>query len=142
MIERVDGSYNYLTRSSRMTMEEYTRIGARSMVRRRRTRSRAPLPANPLLLAVFFLPASIYAITNCSIEPIYVDVHKREVHGSPDYLYGSFIGVGTPAQNQSIWPSIRQNETSFASTSFCGSSNFTNCEALSGGSVNITESST
>ena len=77
---------------------------------------------------------------NCSIAPIYVDIHKRVVHGSNQEQYGSFIGVGNPFQNQSIWPSLRRNETSFASAGFCSSSNLTNCLDSTGGNVDYNAS--
>jgi hypothetical protein len=77
---------------------------------------------------------------NCSIAPIYVDIHKRVVDGSNVEQYGSFIGVGNPFQNQSIWPSLRRNETSFASAVFCSNSNLTNCLDSTGGNVDYNAS--
>jgi hypothetical protein len=96
------------------------------------------LPA--LLLASSFLQAVFAA--NCSIQPIYNDIHKRAVHGSAIFQYGSFIGVGNPTQNQSIFPSLRLNETSFAASTFCQNSNLTNCIDSTGGSVDLNQSST
>ncbi|QDS68605.1 hypothetical protein FKW77_001142 [Venturia effusa] len=72
---------------------------------------------------------------NCSIKPVYVDIHKRAVNGTSAFPYGSFIGVGNPFQNQSIWPSLRRNETSFASSQFCSNSSLTNCLGSTGGNV-------
>ncbi|KAE9991815.1 hypothetical protein EG327_010917 [Venturia inaequalis] len=72
---------------------------------------------------------------NCSIKPVYVDIHKRVVNGTSAFPYGSFIGVGNPFQNQSIWPSLRRNETSFASSEFCSNSNLTDCMGSTGGNV-------
>lgn len=78
---------------------------------------------------------------NCSIKPIYVDIHKRAVHDSPTFQYGSFIGLGTPAQNQSLWPSLAQNHTSFASHQYCkDNSTLKNCEQSTGGFYNPQDS--
>ncbi|TLD35477.1 acid protease [Venturia nashicola] len=91
----------------------------------------ARLCATVLLMS---LVESILA-ANCSIPPVYVDIHKRVVNGTDAFPYGSFIGVGNPFQNQSIWPSLRRNETSFASSEFCSNSNLTNCMGSTGGNV-------
>ena len=78
---------------------------------------------------------------NCSKKPIYVDIHKRAVHDSPVFQYGSFIGLGTPAQNQSLWPSLAQNHTSFASHSYCNdNSTLKNCDRSTGGFFNHQDS--
>lgn len=91
----------------------------------------ARLCATVLLMS---LVESILA-ANCSIKPIYVDIHKRFVNGTDAFLYGSFIGVGNRAQNQSIWPSLQRNETSFASSDFCSNSNLADCLVSTGGNV-------
>ncbi|OCK76380.1 acid protease [Lepidopterella palustris CBS 459.81] len=82
-------------------------------------------------LAFYFGASVLFAqftsAFNCSQPPIYVDIHKRVVHGTDIFQYGSFIGVGTPAQNQSLWPSLRQNQTSVASTQFCDNSTLVDC---------------
>ena len=77
---------------------------------------------------------------NCSISPIYVDIHKRAVHDSSVFQYGSFIGVGTgetasatSAQNHSLWPSLMQNHMSFGALDYCKKSNLSNCEESTGG---------
>ncbi|KAH8731762.1 aspartic peptidase domain-containing protein [Phaeosphaeriaceae sp. PMI808] len=78
---------------------------------------------------------------NCSKKPIYVDIHKRAVHDSPVFQYGSFIGLGTPAQNQSLWPSLSQNHTSFASHGYCDeNSTLKNCDRSTGGFFNNQDS--
>lgn len=64
---------------------------------------------------------------------IYVDIHKRAVHDSPEFQYGSFIGLGTPAQNNSLWPSLSQNHTSFAAQDYCKNSTLRDCERSTGG---------
>ncbi|KAF2422186.1 hypothetical protein EJ08DRAFT_565208, partial [Tothia fuscella] len=79
---------------------------------------------------------------NCSLSPIYNDIHRRTVHGSDVFQYGSFIGVGLPSQNQSIFVSLKLNETSFASSNFCQHSNLTNCQTSTGGSVDYNQSTT
>ncbi|KAH0542271.1 hypothetical protein FGG08_003298 [Glutinoglossum americanum] len=66
---------------------------------------------------------------NCSIPPIYVDIHKRAVHGMVAFQYGSFVGIGTPAQNQSMWVSLRSNETAVAAQDFCANSDLPGCDA-------------
>ncbi|KAF2871323.1 aspartic peptidase domain-containing protein [Massariosphaeria phaeospora] len=88
---------------------------------------------------VFYLSATVLLAQstvafNCSKPPIYVDIHKRAVHDSPEFQYGSFIGVGTPAQNQSLWPSLSQNHTSFGTHAYCGdNSTLRNCDRSTGG---------
>ncbi|KAF2402930.1 hypothetical protein EJ06DRAFT_489590 [Trichodelitschia bisporula] len=72
---------------------------------------------------------------NCSQPPIYVDIHSRVTSPKAEFLYGSFIGLGSPAQNQSLWPSLSQNETSFAARSFCERSAVADCERVEGGNV-------
>lgn len=98
----------------------------------------AKLGCSVLLLAS--LLESVLA-ANCSVPPIYVDIHKRAVtHGTELEQYGSFIGVGSPFQNQSLWPSLRRNETSFAALSFCAHSNLTDCVNSDGGAVDFNAS--
>lgn len=94
------------------------------------------------LCAAVLLVSLVQSIlaANCSITPIYVDIHKRVVHGSEVEQYGSFIGVSNPFQNQSLWPSLQRNETSFASASFCSNSNLTNCLEATGGNVDYNSS--
>jgi hypothetical protein len=90
-----------------------------------------------VILALYYYISSSDAL-NCSIPPVYVDIHLRAVNGTPDenvFQYGSFVGVGSPAQNQSIWPSLRQNETTFALKGFCQSSKLANCDFSTGGFV-------
>lgn len=95
-------------------------------------------------LAVSMLLAQSVTAFNCSIPPIYVDIHKRAVHESDVFEYGSFIGVGTPAQNHSLWPSFSKNETSFASHAYCYQNNDTlpNCDTSTGGFFNSNDSTT
>ncbi|KAF1954225.1 acid protease [Byssothecium circinans] len=85
-----------------------------------------------ILVAAVLLAQSTVAF-NCSRAPIYVDIHRRAVHDSPVFQYGSFIGVGTPAQNHSLWPSLSQNHTSFASHAYCGNSTLAKCDTSTGG---------
>lgn len=89
-------------------------------------------------LAVYLSATVLFAQSsfafNCSISPIYVDIHKRAVHDSEVFQYGSFIGVGTPAQNHSLWPSLTQNQTSFGARTFCdGNSTLRDCDTSTGG---------
>ncbi|KAI9807237.1 MAG: hypothetical protein M1825_005955 [Sarcosagium campestre] len=70
---------------------------------------------------------------DCTIQPIYIDIHKRAVHGTDDFEYGTFIGVGTPAQNQSLWVSLNHNETSVADQDYCNHSTLANCSSATGG---------
>ncbi|KAF1918917.1 aspartic peptidase domain-containing protein [Ampelomyces quisqualis] len=85
-----------------------------------------------LSAAVLFAQSTV--AFNCSRKPIYVDIHKRAVHDSPVFQYGSFIGLGTPAQNQSLWPSLAQNHTSFASHSYCSdNTTLKDCDRSTGG---------
>jgi hypothetical protein len=82
----------------------------------------------PIGLLVLSLASKATWAFNCSIPPIYVDIHLRAVHGMAAFQYGSFIGAGTPAMNQSLWVSLRANETTFTSAEFCETSNLTNCD--------------
>ncbi|KAI9725017.1 MAG: hypothetical protein M1812_000293 [Candelaria pacifica] len=79
---------------------------------------------------------------DCSILPIYVDIHKRAVAGTENFEYGSFTGVGSPAQNQSLWPSLSYNDTSMADVDYCKHSNFTDCEHHTGGYFDLRQSKT
>jgi hypothetical protein len=88
--------------------------------------------------AVLFAQSTV--AFNCSIKPIYVDIHKRAVHDSHVFQYGSFIGVGTgetasatSAQNHSLWPSLMQNHMSFGTLDYCKNSNLMKCEESTGG---------
>ncbi|KAF2727711.1 acid protease [Polyplosphaeria fusca] len=97
--------------------------------------------ASLLYLSAIVLFVQSTVAFNCSRPPIYVDIHKRAVHGSDAFQYGSFIGVGTPAQNQSLWPSISQNHTSFAASTYCNNSTLKNCATSTGGLFDFSESS-
>jgi hypothetical protein len=97
-------------------------------------------PFNLFISATVLFAQSTVAF-NCSLKPIYVDIHKRAVHSSPVFQYGSFIGVGSGsdaasgsgAQNHSLWPSLAQNHMSFASLSYCENSTLRDCEISTGG---------
>jgi hypothetical protein len=78
------------------------------------------------LVLLFSLAQVVYSF-NCSIPPIYVDIHKRAVHDSDLKQYGLFVGLGTPSQNFSMWPSLVHNETAFASNDFCTSTSPSTC---------------
>ena len=86
--------------------------------------------ASLALIVTFTLSLAQVAFSfNCSIPPIYVDIHKRAVHDSEIYQYGLFVGLGTgsPKQNFSMWPSLTHNETTFAATDFCTSESPASC---------------
>ncbi|KAF2198534.1 acid protease [Delitschia confertaspora ATCC 74209] len=97
-------------------------------------------------VAFYFAATVLFAQStvafNCSKPPIYVDIHKRVVHGTDKFQYGSFIGVGTPAQNQSLWPSLSQNHTSFASSKYCDNSTLKDCSRSTRGNFDATLSQT
>ncbi|KAF2455543.1 hypothetical protein BDY21DRAFT_289468 [Lineolata rhizophorae] len=93
------------------------------------------------VLALGALAQSVAAF-NCSMPPVYVDIHKRIVHGTDIFQYGSFMGVGSPGQNQSLFPSLRNNETSVASVVFCDNSNLTDCRINTHGNYDSEASST
>lgn len=94
-------------------------------------------------LSAMVLLAQSSAAFNCSIPPIYVDIHKRVTHLTNNFQYGSFIGVGTPAQNHSLWPSLSRNQTSFGANTFCdGNSALKDCENSTGGFFNSRDSTT
>ncbi|KAF2084644.1 acid protease [Saccharata proteae CBS 121410] len=99
------------------------------------------MPRFLLLFLVFFSPIS--ATSNCSsTPPIYVDIHKRSVHGSDALQYGSFAGVGTPSQNQSLWPSLKRNGTSVAYVDYCFNSSLADCVDATSGDFDPGQSST
>jgi hypothetical protein len=86
---------------------------------------------------------------NCSTKPIYVDIHKRAVHDSPIFQYGSFIGIGTgdtasatSAQNHSLWPSLSQNHMSFGAHNYCDKSTLSKCQESTGGFFSSNQSTT
>ncbi|KAI9662584.1 MAG: hypothetical protein M1821_008751 [Bathelium mastoideum] len=79
---------------------------------------------------------------DCGIAPIYVDIHSRNVTGSSDFQYGSFIGVGSPSQNQSLWPTFSQNEMVVADIHFCEHSDVPDCSNTTRGFFDATASST
>ncbi|KAL9106691.1 MAG: hypothetical protein Q9227_008343 [Pyrenula ochraceoflavens] len=89
------------------------------------------------LLACF---GSTTVAFDCSLKPIYVDVHPRAVHALSTYEYGSFIGLGSPAQNLSLWPSIENNETSVAGLGICDGDSDAKCGDKTGGLFSISES--
>ena len=96
---------------------------------------------------LFYLSASVLFAQstfafNCSQPPIYVDIHKRAVRGTDVFQYGAFIGVGNPAQNQSLWPSLRQNQTAVASINYCDKSNLTDCAQSTRGNFDPSLSTT
>ena len=93
------------------------------------------------VVALIFL-VELSRAFNCSIPPIYIDIHRRAVHGTNVFQYGSFIGFGNPAQNQSLLPSLRQNETSVAHADFCDGSDLPNCLDSTRGNFNPSESRT
>lgn len=102
---------------------------------------RLPIP----FLVSLILTCSIAADPSCSSKSptIYVDIHNRTVTGATArFQYGSFIGVGLPYQNQSLWPSLSRNETSFATRGFCGESKLAGCVDGTGGSVDLNASIT
>lgn len=98
------------------------------------------MPSWTALASATVLFAQSTVAFNCSIKPIYVDIHKRAVHDSPAFQYGSFIGVGTgetasatSAQNHSLWPSLSQNHMSFGSLDYCKKSSLSKCQDATGG---------
>jgi hypothetical protein len=96
-----------------------------------------------LYLSATVLFAQSTVAFNCSKKPIYVDIHKRAVHDTPVFQYGSFIGLGTPAQNQSLWPSLSQNHTSFTSHNYCSNNGtLKDCDRSTGGFYNSDDSTT
>ena len=87
-------------------------------------------PRPLLVMAALLVPilfASATLAVNCSIAPVFVDIHSRETDDNFNFQYGLFIGVGTPSQNQSLWPSIGHNESTFSDDAYCDSSPFVRC---------------
>lgn len=83
-----------------------------------------------IVLALLALTSVAFAEDECqdSPQPIYIDFHNRNVSDNDQNIqYGLFIGVGTPFQNQSLWPSISHNETTFSAPNFCEGNNNSQC---------------
>ncbi|KPI36371.1 uncharacterized protein AB675_2950 [Cyphellophora attinorum] len=97
-----------------------------------------------ILLATFFLTVFASAQESCNgLSPIYVDFHDRNVNNTETRIqYGLFIGVGTPFQNQSLWPSIRRNETTFSGPDYCGSNSSDLCMQQTHGTYRTEDSQT
>lgn len=87
--------------------------------------------ARTLSYIVFF--AGLSHTFDCSIPPIYIDVHTRAVHELSSFQYGSFFGVGTPAQNLSLWPSLEHNETTVVDLNICDGNKAAACGNRTGG---------
>ena len=83
-----------------------------------------------LVLTWLVLSSAVLAQDECEngVTPIYIDFHDRNVNNSETQIqYGLFVGVGTPSQNQSLWPSLMHNETTFSSPALCDTSNNPTC---------------
>jgi hypothetical protein len=107
------------------------------------------MPSLAFVASAAVLFAQSTAAFNCSTKPIYVDIHKRAVHDSPVFQYGSFIGVGTgetasatSAQNHSLWPSLAQNHISFGARNYCQKSSLAQCDVSTGGFFSSNQSTT
>jgi hypothetical protein len=77
----------------------------------------------------------------CRTPPIFVDLQRRQVGPGGPWHYGSSIGAGSPPQNQSVWPSLRYNDTSVAGVGFCANSTLRDCELRMGGEFDPDKSS-
>jgi hypothetical protein len=86
-----------------------------------------------LLLLLGLALARLTLAFECRTPPIYVDLQKRQVGGNGQWHYGSSIGAGSPPQNQSVWPSLRQNDTSVPMAGYCKNSTYQDCELKMGG---------
>ncbi|KAF2626616.1 acid protease [Macroventuria anomochaeta] len=107
------------------------------------------MPSLAFFVSATVLFAQSTVAFNCSTKPVYVDIHKRAVHDSPVFQYGSFIGVGTgetasatSAQNHSLWPSLSQNYMSFGAHSYCQKSTLSKCADSTGGFYSSNQSTT
>lgn len=84
-----------------------------------------------LVLTWLAISSTVFGQDECEngIKPIYIDFHDRHVNNSLSQIqYGLFVGVGTPSQNQSLWPSLMHNETTFSSPDFCDNSDNPKCQ--------------
>lgn len=97
-----------------------------------------------VLVAAILLISAALAQDSCDgVQPVYVDFHDRNVNNSEHRIqYGLFIGVGTPFQNQSLWPSIRRNETTFSGPDFCDGSGLATCSEQTHGTYKPEDSDT
>lgn len=85
------------------------------------------------LLGSLVCLSAVVAASNCSIPPIFVDMHNRAVDGGVTFQYGLFTGVGSAAsQNLSQWPSFH-NETTVGDLDYCTTSPFKDCPTQSHG---------
>lgn len=91
--------------------------------------------------AVIVLVVRSALAMNCSIEPLYLDIQYQNVAGTSVKQWGSHVGMGSPPQNITLWPSLQQNETSVASLNFCTGSSLVNCTDSTGGAFDISSSS-
>lgn len=81
-----------------------------------------------LIIAPSIVLATYPANSTCQDSWLFVDIHNRLTDGKPDfYQYGLFMGVGTPSQNMSLWPSLSHNESRLASYRFCEGSTVPDC---------------
>ena len=79
------------------------------------------------IILLLTLVATVTAAENCSIAPIYVDIHDRCVDNCFTVQYGLFMGFGNPYQNESLWPSLSHNETTVAGVDYCGDGTSSTC---------------
>lgn len=95
------------------------------------------------LLALLLPTTSAQSGCEDSVKPLYVDFHDRKVNNSENRIqYGLFIGVGTPFQNQSLWPSLVHNETTFSGPDICDGSDNPTCEEQTHGTYRPEDSDT
>ena len=87
-------------------------------------------PLEAVVVVLCFVQLT-FAAFNCSIPPIYIDIHVREVQGTTTFEYGSFFAWGEQEQgrpqNQSLWPSFNDNETTVAGVDYCNGSDDPAC---------------
>ncbi|EXJ91684.1 hypothetical protein A1O3_00234 [Capronia epimyces CBS 606.96] len=85
-------------------------------------------------LGAVLILSTVVDASNCSIPPIFVDIHNRAVDGGITFQYGLFTGIGSPtSQNLSQWPSFSNNETTVGNLDYCSSSPFKDCITQSHG---------
>jgi hypothetical protein len=94
-----------------------------------------------LLLLLGLALARLALTFECRMPPIYVDLQRRQVGAGGQWHYGISIGAGSPPQNQSVWPSLRQNDTSVAGVGLCGNSTLQDCDVKRGGDFDPARSS-
>lgn len=98
-----------------------------------------------IALVLLTLTSIVLAQDECEdgLKPVYIDFHDRNVsNNNQNNQYGLFIGIGTPSQNQSLWPSISHSEMTFSSPELCDNNDNSGCREQTHGFYSPEDSET